>query len=256
MSPSDRLKRESPERIRPIRNTLIRGGRPKPVQGSPFRGAEGLHVAEQLAAASAGAVQGAVECGVNTAYTVIEEYLHRGREAASREREQHAKRGGNMNDERFCGNNPFMVWGPMAPLIAPWIQAMQAWACAMTAFAPGAMPRDRWNRYGECAPNRYGESSPNVSVQVTSRYRTEVTTTLVPGADYMTLAATELRIVDAPPETAAAPPLNAAISSGPGPIQVRLTVPESQPPGRYRGTIVNSANGAHVGTLLVQISNP
>jgi hypothetical protein len=245
MSPSARLRRVPLRRTGPIRNAAVSGGRPAPGQGSPFDVGEGLRAAERLAAVSSSAVQGAVECGVNTAYTVIDEYMRRGQEAASRERE-HANQRGHMNDDRYRYNNPYMAWGPMAPLIAPWIQAMQAWACAMSAFVPGAMPRDPWNRYGQCA------SSPNISVRVTSRYPTEVTTTLMPGADSMTLAATDLRID--PPGNAGAPPLRADITCERGPIQVIVSVPDDQPPGRYRGAIVNRADGMTVGSLVVEIA--
>jgi hypothetical protein len=247
MSPTARLRRVPVGRTRPIRNAAVPGGQPAPRSDSPFGVAEGLRAAQRLAAVSGSAVKGAVESGVNIAYTVIDEYMHRGEEAASRERE-HARQRGSMNDDRYNCNNPYMAWGPMAPLIAPWIQAMQAWMSAMSAFAPGGMYRAPWNPYAQTT------SSPNVSVRVTSRHPTEVTTTLAPGADAMTLAAAELRIVDPLPEHAGAPPLNASITCGPRPIQVSVSVPDAQPPGRYRGAIVNSADGTQVGTLLVQIS--
>ena len=244
MSPSVRLKRVPLARTRPVRNAAVPGGRPAPRSVSPFGVVE---AAEKLAEVSDSAVKGAVECGVNTAYTVIDEYMRRGLEAATRQRE-HARQRGTMNDDRYSCSNPYIAWGPMAPLIAPWIQAMQAWVCAMSAFAPGAMYRGPWTSYAQTT------SSPNISVRVTSRHPTEVTTTLAPGADAMTLSAAELRIVDPAPEPVGAPPLTASITCGPRPIQVSVSVPDTQPPGRYRGAIVNNADGTQVGTLLVQIS--
>jgi hypothetical protein len=151
-----------------------------------------------------------------------------------------------MNDDRHYYNNPYTAWGPMAPLIAPWIQAMQAWTCAMAAFAPGAMPRDSWSPFGCPTP------SPNVSVRVISPYQTEVTPTLAPGAECMTLSAAELRIFDPPPDRVIEP-LRATIVPGSRPVLVTVTVPVDQPPGRYRGSIVNNADGCTVGSLLVQI---
>ena len=48
---------------------------------------EGLRTAERLAELSSAAVRGAVECGVQTAYTVIDEYMRRGHEAYDRARD-------------------------------------------------------------------------------------------------------------------------------------------------------------------------
>ena len=83
-----------PEGSGPIRNPIVppsagRDDAPRSAAAAPGAafGAvvdEGLRTAERLAEISSAAVRGAMECGVQTAYTVIDEYMARGREAASR----------------------------------------------------------------------------------------------------------------------------------------------------------------------------
>ena len=87
-----RLRRVPPERTGPIRNPVARTCHELMTSGIRHRDwrtvdatlGEGLRTAQRLAAVSDAAVQGAVECGVRTAYTVIDEYMRRGREAAGR----------------------------------------------------------------------------------------------------------------------------------------------------------------------------
>jgi hypothetical protein len=185
---------------------------------------------------------GAVECGVQTAYTVIDEYMRRGREAAGRYRE-HPNWRDNMNDNRYNYSNPYTAWGPMGPFIAPWMQAMQAWACAMSAFVPGAAPQGSW---GQCA------TSPKVSVRVTAQNPTEVSAWIDPGADGMELTADPLKISG----DTVAPLLGPVpIKCECGHVRVSVTVPKGQPAGRYSGAI-RDKDGCRRGELTVDISAP
>jgi len=234
-----RIRRVPLERTGPIRNPVVSAARPALGFGLPFDPREGLRTAERLAAVSNAAVQGAVECGVKTAYTVIDEYMRRGREAASRHRE-HPNWRGDMNDNRYSYSNPNTAWGPMGPFIAPWMQAMQAWMCAMSAFVPGAVPQNPW---GQCA------TSPAVSVKVFSRYPTEISAYVDPGADAMHLTADALST-----DRADVRPFGGAvITSECGHVRVSVTVPDDQPAGRYRAAIKDAA-GCRRGELTVEIS--
>lgn len=246
-----------PERTGPARNPVVPAGRPAPVIGALLDATlgEGLRTAERLAAASGAAVQGAVECGVKTAYTVIDEYMRRGREAASRQERPNWR--GDMKDDRQNSGNWSTMFGPMGPLMAPWMQMMQAWTTAMSSFVPGAAPQAAWNPYtwGGAAggPHPPGAAtSPTVSVQLSSHRPAEVTFGVAPGADAMTLAADPLGIDDG----SGAPPLVAvAITCTPGHVRVSVTVPNDQPPGRYSGAIRDAA-GMQVGDLTVDVSGP
>jgi hypothetical protein len=145
-----------------------------------------------------------------------------------------------MYDNRYNYSNPNMAWGPMGPFIAPWMQAMQAWMCAMSAFVPGAVPQSPW---GQCA------TSPAVSVKVSSRYPTEVSACVDPGADATHLIADALCT-----DRADVRPLGGVvITSECGHVRVSVTVPDDQPAGRYRAAIKDTA-GCRRGELTVEIS--
>jgi hypothetical protein len=240
MSPSrPRIRRVPLERTRPIRNPVVSAVRPASGFASPFDAREGLSTAERLAAVSNAAVQGAVECGVKTAYTVIDEYMRRGREAASRDRGRPNWRG-DMNDNRYNYNNPNMAWGPMWPFIAPWMQAMQAWTSAMSTFVPGAVPQNPW---GQCA------TSPTVSMTVSSRFPTEVSACVDPGVDAMRLSADALSMDQADLRLFG----GVVITSECGHVRISVRVPNDQPPGRYSAAIKDTA-GCRRGELTVEIS--
>jgi hypothetical protein len=193
-------------------------------------------------------MQGAVERGVDTAYMVIEEYMRRGQEAASRFRQRNGRP--NMNDEqqRFGGAfaNPS---GPIAPLMAPWIQVMRVWTDAMAAFAAGGGPAvDLMNR----VLAGFALARPKISVEVSSQYPTEVTVALDPGAELAKLTVDPL----SNPDDRDAPALTGTqIECVQDVILFRLTVPNDQPSGRYCGTIKDSA-GLRRGELVAQVKGP
>ena len=254
-----RLKRVAPERSGPIRNPVVPNLRRidsvPPVERAVFGDGgfdsneeEASRARQRPAAASGGAVQDAVECGVRTAYAVIDEYMRRGREAAVRHRER-PDWSSDMSDNRYNYGHPNAAWGPMWPFIAPWMQAMQAWACAMTAMAPGAAPYRPWDpQYA------YGASGcatlPRVSVKVTSQYRTEVSACIEPGAEACALTADPLK--DGA-QTDALPLKGIEIKAEHGHVYVCVTVPIDQPAGKYSGAIRDSG-GCKRGELKVDIS--
>jgi hypothetical protein len=208
----------------------------------------------RFAETSSAAARGVVEFGVQTAYTVIDEYMRRGREAADRHREGPNWRG-DMNDNRYNYGNPGMAYGPMWPLIAPWMQMMQAWTCAMGAFVPGAAAPQPWNAYATreregCAPAV--SAVPKVSVRVRSQYQTEVYACIDAGADAVPLTADPLETVDVQEY----PPLRSVtIKCDAGHVHVQVTVPTDQPAGRYIGAIRDAA-GCKRGELTLEIWNP
>jgi hypothetical protein len=149
-----------------------------------------------------------------------------------------------MSDNRYNYNYQYTPWGPMWPFVAPWVQAMQAWTCAMAAFGSG-MPQRQWDPCAPCdAPGR----SPRVSVKVSSPYRTEVSACIDPGAEDCHLTA-ELKTSDT-----SVPPLSGiSIKKESGHVCVSVTVPTGQPPGRYSGAIRDAA-GCRRGELTVEMS--
>ena len=267
MSPSSsRRKRVPPEGSGPIRNPVVPPSAGtedprRPAPGAAFGAVvdEGLRTAERLAEISTAAVRGAMECGVQTAYTVIDEYMARGREAASRFQQRPDGRG-PMSDDRQNTGGWSTAWGPMSPFILPWMNAMRMWTDALTSFAPGAAPQG-WNpvatgyQAGTAgAPFAGAGPAPRVSVRVSSQSPAEVTLNVAPYADRMTLAAGPLQKIDGPPD--ALPLTGVSITCEPGHVRVSVTVITDQPPGRYSGVVLNTTGNEIVGSLTVEIAGP
>lgn len=227
MTPDDRrARREPPERMGPIRNPLT----PTPQMsqpGNPFRDA--------------------LECGVRTAYTVIDDYMRRGYEAARSSRDQANRRGNMPDDNQNYGgwNNP---WGPMAAPFQQWMYAMQAWMNAWSGFVPGGWPQQMWGTF----PGFGGATAPvPVCVEVTAYKPVSVSASvsLSPGAECMNL--TLGPVTGEPP----AGTLNeVALAIRQGTVVVVVTVEASQAAGKYHGDI--SAQGRCVGALNIVIADP
>jgi hypothetical protein len=207
---------------------------------------------------------GAVECGVRTAYSVIDEYMKRGREAASQRDGNHTW--SDTMSERPAYDMWSATWGPMWPFVAPWMQATRAWAAAMSApfgGAPGMTP-------GEPPPGfPYGPGGPwgapawrgpggtpqalQLSVQLSSESPAEVTVNIAQGVGAAALTADPLRLDDASRD--APPLLGVSIGMAAGQVRVSVTIPTDQPPGRYRG-VIRDPSGMPVGDLAVRVTVP
>ena len=224
MTPDEpRAKRVPPERAGPVRNSFFPPP-PMPHPGNPLRDA--------------------LECGVRTAYTVIDDYMRRGYEAARSTRD-HANRRGNMPDENQnygSWNNP---WGPMAAPFQQWMFAMQAWMSAWSSFMPGAWPQQMYTT----APGQAGAAVP-VSVEVTSYKPVKVTASvsLSPGAESMPLTLGPLS------GDATTAPQGVALAIRQGIAVVAVTVTAEQLAGTYRCDI--QAQGRCVGGLSIVVADP
>jgi hypothetical protein len=235
MARRKRLAREAPRRTAPIRNSVIGAPSDAALSSVPLTLSDAvnqsLKAAERLTATADATVKGAVERGVDTAYMVIEEYMRRGQEAASRFRQRNGGGRSDMNDDqqRF---GPFgNASGPMGPIFAPWMQAMRMWTDAMATFAAGGGPTvDLMNRFLA----GFAVARPKISVEVSSQYPTEVIVALDPGAELTKLTAEPLVNGD----DKNAPPLAGTVMEcATDVVRVRLTVPNDQPAGQYRGAI-------------------
>jgi hypothetical protein len=230
MSPKPRVKRVPPEQIGPIRNSLAR---------------DRATSAPRPAWTPNGVLRDALECGVQTAYAVIDEYMQRGYQAARLNQNPPNSKGNMSNDRPNFGNfsNP---WGPMAPLMEQWSAAFRAWTDAMSAFVPGsrpgAWPGQTWTAgaagYSAAAP------SPAVSVEVSSLRPTEVTVNLKPTCDLTGLVADSF-----------VPHLlkTVSITQKGTCVRVSVHVAREQLAGRYSG-VIRSADGSIAGDLTIVIS--
>jgi hypothetical protein len=260
MAASKRVKREAPTQSGPNRNgagsvssETQRDRGPAPSVSSVVE--RGLKTALLAVEASNATVLGTVERGVDTAYMVIEEYMQRGREAAGRRHERGNGRAdmdaNRKNEGPWGGQYP---WGPMTPMVAPWMQMMRMWTDSMAAFLPGgpAMATQWMNQFtpgGAMWPGMAMGPRPHVVVRIDSQQPAEVAVDIDPGAECMGLTANAL--VAAGADTA--PPLaGVSIDWNAGEARVSITVPNDQPAGTYSGTIVDST-GVRRGGVRVKL---
>ena len=225
MADQARVKREPPERTGPIRQagTGKSSSTPTPAADPVTPSSvvdQGLRTARLMVSVADATVKGAVERGVDTAYTVIDEYMTRGRNAAGR-RSQWTDGRSDMSqsqDQQFS-----TPWGSGWGLMAPWWQMMRVWAEGMAAFAPGGP--------GAFAPGGAGRTyqPPRVEVRVSSKPIALVTVNLDPGADWLQLTAEPL----APAGDADTSPLALSFECHPGTVKVSVTVPDDQPADSY-----------------------
>jgi hypothetical protein len=128
----------------------------------------------------------------------------------------------------------------MWPFVAPWVQAMQAWTCAMSGWGAGWPP-------SSCPSG----PATQVSFKTSSKYPIEVSACVDPGADAMRLTADPLV-----GEKKDAPDLRGiTIESQCGHVRICVTIPDDQPAGKYTGAI-KDATGCKRGELTIQTSGP
>jgi hypothetical protein len=223
-------------------------GGPRPV-GDVL--SQGLDAARLVVDAATAPMRGAVERGVESAYMVIEEYMLRGRQAAGRFQQRRAG-SEQMSDDRSYGTPPAGPWGPMTPLVGTWMQMMRMWTDSMSPFLPGgsSMATDWMNQFAPGMAGAWGGGGrAKQSVVVTSACPTEVALEIDPGAEAMQLRVEPL----APVVAGGGPPLaGVGIDCSAGRVQVRVTVPNDQPAGVYRGAVTD-AGGNRRGELRVEL---
>jgi hypothetical protein len=250
-----RMTRKAPVRVAPIRNAMTGA----PADDARSNGArftlgavvdQGLRAAQQLTETADATVKGAVERGVETAYMVIEEYMLRGQEAASQYRQRTERPHMNDEQQRF---NAWNAPGPMGPLMAPWMswmQLMRLWADAMAAFGAGGGPAaDFWMRL---MSGSSGGLRPKTAVEVSSESPTELMVAVDLGAECSKLTAEPLGHAtdkDVPPLA------GVSIETSPEVIRVRLSVPNDQPGGQYRGALKDE-RGMKRGELVATVKPP
>jgi hypothetical protein len=238
MNRSDtRVKRERPERTGPIRNPLMP---PPKVNGAASH--DGGQPGSRPGWTSEGTLRDALECGVRTAYTVIDEYMRRGYEAARNNRDNQTE-GGYMRDYRnyySSGTNP---WGWFASPMLPWMSLMRAWSDMLCAFTPGCMPPPMWNT---ACPGTASAPLPGVSVWVVTSREAKVTASINPGAECENLKCSSL--TDAHGHEIE----GVSIQSLQGMVCIHVPIKAEHTKGSYSGKI-RTSDGSTVGSVNVVI---
>jgi hypothetical protein len=233
-----RSKRVPPARTGPLRNPMAAGtpqSGPNPAKAGALAGANGV-------------LQKALECGVQTAYAVIEDYMKRGYEAARKSRDNPNNRG-RMGEEKSSYNNWSNPWGPISPLMEQWTVAMRTWSDAWTALMPGARPGGwppaAWNP--GFPPAHAPATAPSMTVEVSSRRPTEISASLKPGVELLGKFTADSFV----------PPLQKGVSLSHhgGHLRVSVAISDDQAAGRYSG-VIRASDGCVIGDLTVVISEP
>jgi hypothetical protein len=271
-----RLKRDPLPRSGPIRNPSARV-RPDPVgpfdseeparrrrRGSSRRPSRVMENAEAT-------ILDAATRGVETAYTICEEYLRRGREAARRL--QHASYlEADMSYGRRCSSDWPGAWGPTGPTMAPWMQMARMWSDWMGAFVPGmAAMGSAWGAdpygYGggtmQGGPCGHGPgcgcgspshsarmgSQSRIPVQVQSKNPVEVTLDLEPGAE----CSSKLDAGDVRGESGRSDVLpHAEFLNRGGRKCLSVQAEDNVLPGRYCAEVYDDC-GADCGVITIQV---
>ena len=256
--------------------TRPRQQRPMPQRQAPLR-------RPPLCLPAAPELQGFVERGVETAYTVIDAYLRRGQQAAQRVAPAAPLPGmGSLGGlgglgglgAQLAGSAP---WGAAASSIAgPWLQLLRAWADVVASLGPlagGAGAGDAlppgFMAAGAAAPSPSGASQAagaapttsaptaatagpraKVTIELVSRRGAEVSVSLEPGAD---LAALQAEWLSDGAEPAGSAPGSLALYSEPGHVHLRLTLAEPPPPGRHEARLCDS-QGQAWGSVVLSIA--
>jgi len=202
---------------------------------------EGMATAFRMAESAGATMQGAVERGVDTAYTVIEDYMRRGQQAAGRYRDR------TQGERTMNGDNYSNGYGPMGAMMEPWMQAMRMWTQTMSAFVPGgaAMGSEWMNAF---TSPLYGAQHGGVAVRITSATPAEVAVDVDPRAYCVPLKAAPL-VHTTTPGTAPAL-VGVDLQYVDNRCRVSITVPHDQPAGTYSGAVLDNA-GLQRGTLRV-----
>ncbi|MGH9606303.1 MAG: hypothetical protein ACRD3N_11465 [Terracidiphilus sp.] len=230
---SPHLKRTPPEQSAPVRSRMA------PPRGGPQAG-----VPPELFTAAGAAVCGAVENGVRTAYSVIDDYMRRGQDAA-RGIFNNSDRRGFMSDDRGNFGGGYNPMNPLAMVTEQWMMAMRMWSQAFSAFVPSAWQQPGMN------PFAWSDTlAPAVSVKVSSASPVEVAVKVNPGLDLSMLVSEPLLA-----EGFTAPPIDApAIVREPGTVRVSLKIGAKQPAGKYHGHILKQTDRSVAGDLTVVVS--
>ena len=235
-----RMKRPAPEQSGPVRNSFAQRT-PRSVPQDPIT-------------AAGTAVCGVLENGVRTAYTVIDEYMRRGQDAA-RGVFNDPNRRGPMSDYKSSipgGFDPtagFNAANPLGAFTEQWFAALRAWSQAWSSVVPGPWQQPGMNPFAPFTAAPAAQASA-ITVQVSSSSPVEVTANLLPGSDSDALVveplrgdATSTKSIDAP-----------TIVRAHGSLRVALKVPAGLPAGRYRGNIRRKSDDSIAGELTVVVS--
>jgi len=241
MSYSKRLHRDDPVRTGPIRNFsgLYQSNY------SDGHSSNSSSSASSKNGAPADGRERSQDEGIGLAYRVIEKHIRDGKKNAERFNDQ------PYNARPITDGFPELLERTIRyqnELLPLWLQALGS-AVRIDSLrmpnTPGPFTRPESN-------NPASHGSKAISLEIASARPVQVSLDLREHSEALPLISLGLRAVDENK-----PPLN-DISFAPattrGAIRLRISVPDSHPPGTYSGVIVNRDSGETLGTLSISIA--
>jgi hypothetical protein len=235
MSLDERRRRPPPLRTEPIRSVF------PPAGDAPARPTAGVEAVREVSQAS----DSAIGAAVRAAYDVVDQNVLEGRRAAERLRAAASPLAAPSPDPRSIANRLMHMTRDMG---AAWLEL----AVAVLKEPEVRAVLDRMaSRPAAPAPASAPAAAGEVVQRLSSRRPIEVTLSPLPA-----------RSTPAPPGIAGLHALDAALPPisqvrfglrPDGGLELRIDVPDDQPPGAYSGTIVDVGSLQPIGTLAVRV---
>jgi hypothetical protein len=247
-----RLHREDPERVEPIRNwsTLYRQSDSWGSRGSATNSQSADHTTPPDRAWT-----DVVSHGVELGYNVVEEHIRQGQRVAQQVNDRSYSLGAAGSDIRELVERMARYYADLGSLWGDLINSL----AANPDFLNNLFRMLRSQPASANGASTEGTSTNGVStreaiavaVEVVSTRPTQVTLDLRPHSERLSLTTYGLRATD--PEKPLLTDITFAPSSDNGYVCLRICVPDGQPPDVYTGVIVDKATNLPRGTLSVRI---
>jgi hypothetical protein len=239
MDDSKRLHREDPQRSGPVRDfsgIYRAGSNPDPAaSAASSTGSNG-------AAGNAG--QTSRDEPVGLAYRVIEKHINEGKQNAGLFSGQPYNTRPATDNFRELFELTMRFQSEVLPL---WIEALSSAIRVDPSRIPGAPFAPRAAGNGASA-----QGSRAIAMEIASGRPVQISVDLKEGSERLPLITLGLRAVD--PSIPMLSDISFAPETADNPLQLRISISESYPPGAYSGVIVSQTSGEIRGTLTVRIA--
>src|SRR5271163_2533762 len=239
MSERDWLRREEPERTGPIRNfsglyqmSGLNTGSPSPLGPSSSDGSSDVSPGDRR------------EESVGLAYSVIEKHISDGKRNA-----------GQFNNKPYNTNTlTDGLQDVLERTIRSQIELLPGWIDALgSAFRiePSRLPYPPASPAKSQFNGAAKQASRPVSIEVTSIRPVRVSINFSESGEPQPVVALRDGLDETKPQLS---DVRFAFDAASGEMNVRISVPDNQPPGVYSGVIVSQGTGEPLGTLSVRIA--
>jgi hypothetical protein len=241
MDDSKRLHRGDPVRIDPVRNFsgLYH------LSGSDGGGRFTSTTPPSSNGIPAGGRESPRDEGVGLAYRVIETYMNEGRKNAGQFNNQPYNMRAVTDGFQELLERTIRIGSELLPL---WLEVLGS----AVRLDPAAMPYTAGTAPHQPASAAQTMASKAISIEMISNRPVQVSLDLREGSESLPLVTPGLHAVD--PGKAALTDISFAPEPGGASLKLKISIPDTHPPGTYSGVVVNRDTGETHGTLSVRIA--